>query len=109
MFVDCGDDLEISEKSVDVCSDNSSKSISFQPMEDTEDVGDDGSTNEVSEGALPDSALRDYEADVENGITVHAASASLVCRNFNLEGTCLRCFKSKRCNSTFYSCLCPTT
>ncbi|XP_042027976.1 helicase protein MOM1-like [Salvia splendens] len=93
---DCGDDLEISEKPVDVCSDNSSKSISFQPMEDTEDVGDDGSTNEVSEGALPDSALRDYDADVENGIIVDAASASPVCRNFNLEGTCLLCFKSKR-------------
>ncbi|KAL1537146.1 DNA helicase [Salvia divinorum] len=93
---DCGDDLEISEKSVDVCSDNSSKSISFQPMEDTKDVGDDGSTNEVSEGAIPDSALRDYQADVENGIIVDAVSASLVCGNCNLEGTCLLCSKSKR-------------
>lgn len=102
-FVDDGDELEISENLVDVCSDNSSRCISSQPMEDTEDIGDDESINDVSEGALPDSALRDYLADVENDINVDAASASLVGENYNLEGTCLLCSKSKRCNSTSYS------
>ncbi|XP_057781993.1 helicase protein MOM1-like isoform X2 [Salvia miltiorrhiza] len=93
---DGGDELERSENLVDVCSDNSSNGISSQPMEDTEDAADDGSIDQVPEGVLPDSASRHYQADVENDISVDAASAFLVCENCNLEGTCLICSKSKR-------------
>lgn len=108
-FVDGGDELEKSESLVDVCSDNSSRGISSKAIEDTADVGDDESSNVVSEGVLPDSDLRDYQSDVKNDISVDAASAFLVCENCNLEGTCLLCSKSKRYNPTSYSLLCLTT